>query len=168
MTPQNSRRRLTLLLCGMPLLLSLACSNGGIGPREYTLLECSPVNGASASAAIGPEGGTVTVGGHSLTLPANAVSSRVTFRMVERQDKYVGVEVEPHGTQFNRDATLTLGYGRCGNPNGSRNFQILEVRSGTTQVLRALPVTVDSAKRTVSTTRLNHLSGYLVGGNRAE
>lgn len=164
MTHQNSRRRLTVFVCGMPLLLSIACSSGGIGPREYTLLECGSGSGASASGAIGAEGGTVTVGGHSLTLPANAVSSRVTFRIVERQDKYVGVEVEPHGTQFNRDATLALSYARCQSEAGRfSTLQIVEVKPGGTNVIKELGGDWNRGDMTVLV-KLEHLSGYLISG----
>lgn len=167
MTHQNTRRRLALL-CGMALMLGAACRGDGTGTREYTLLECGSGSGTAASVAIGSEGGTVTAGGNALIVPPGAVSGRVTFRITERADRYVGVEVEPHGTQFAQNATLVLSYGgRCGNPAGSRNLQILEVASGTTRIIRALPVTVDSVTRTVRTTRLNHLSGYLIGSNRS-
>lgn len=167
MTHPNVRRRLALL-CTTPLLLTVACWDDGTSPREYTALACAGGTGATASSAIGPAGGTVTVNGNSLIVPAGALSSVVTFRIVERQDRSVGVEVEPHGTQFSKNATLALSFARCGTPEGYKDFRVVEVETGTTRVLRTLPSQVDSATRTVRTTRLNHLSGYLVGGNRAE
>lgn len=167
MTPLNVRRRFTFL-CGVPLLLTAACRDGGTSPRDYTPVACAGGAGASASNTIGPEGGVVSVGGNTLIVPPNAVRNPVTFRITERQDRVVGVEVEPHGTRFARDASLSLSYARCGSPGGSREFRIVEVESGTTRVLRTLPSQVDSATRTVRTSRLDHLSGYLVGGNRAE
>lgn len=162
------RRPLVLLRRALPLLLIGACkSDGGLGPNDYAPLQCGQGNGAAASNAIGPEGGTVTVRGHSLTVPAGAVNARTEFSITEDRTGYIGVEVLPHGTQFLKDATLSLSYGRCGgNPAGFRDLRILEVESGTTRPKRVMPTVVDSATRTVRTSRLNHLSGYLVGGNR--
>ncbi|HYW12391.1 MAG TPA: hypothetical protein VE871_10540 [Longimicrobium sp.] len=166
MTLPNARRRLALA-CMTPLLLTVACWDDGTSPRDYTPLVCAGGTGASASSTIGPAGGTVTVNGNSLIVPAGALSSAVTFRITERGDRSVGVEVQPHGTQFSKDATLALSYARCGNLAGYKDFRIVEVDSGTTRVLRTLPSQVDSATRTVRTTRLNHLSGYLIGSNRS-
>ncbi len=166
MTHPAIRRRLALL-CMTPLLLTVACDDDGTGPPKYTPLTCAGGTGASASNTIGPAGGTVTVNGNSLIIPAGALGSQLTFRITERQDRSVGVEVEPHGTQFSKDATLALSYARCGRPDGYKDFRVVEVETGTTRVIRTLPSQVDSATRTVRTTRLNHLSGYLVGGNRS-
>lgn len=164
MTPLRSRLFRVLGLA-LPLLGVAACWDDGTSPRDYKPVACGTGTGVSGSATIGPAGGTVTAAGYSLIVPAGALSSPVSFRIVERQDQYLGVEVEPHGTQFSKDATLTLSYARCGaNPDGYKQFRVLEVSSGTTRVLRTLPTQVDSATRTVRTTRLNHLSGYLIGG----
>ncbi|HST62133.1 MAG TPA: hypothetical protein VLK84_25750 [Longimicrobium sp.] len=166
MTHPTLRRRLALL-CMTPLLLTIACDDDGTGPREYRPLVCSVATPQSASNTIGPAGGTVTVNGNSLIIPAGALASQVTFRITERQDRSVGVEVEPHGTQFSKDATLALSFARCGIPAGFKDFRILEVASGTTRVLRTLPSQVDSTTRTVRTNDLDHLSGYLIGSNRS-
>lgn len=166
MTHQSSRRPFALL-CGIALMLGTACKDDGTGPREYKPLACAGGTGASGSSAIGPAGGTLTVNGNSLIVPAGALTSTVTFRIIERQDRTAGVEVEPHGTQFRQDATLALSYARCGTPGGFRDFRIMEVETGTTRVIRTLPSQVDSATRTVRTTRLDHLSGYLIGTPRS-
>jgi hypothetical protein len=163
--PTSHRRSLVLLRRALPLLLVGACSRDSVGLNDYRPLECGQGNGAAAAVAIGPEGGTVTVRGHSLTVPAGAVNARTPFSITEDRTGYIGVEVRPHGTQFLKDATLSLSYGRCGgNPAGFRNLRIVEVDSGTTKVRRVMPTVVDSATRTVRTSRLNHLSGYLIAG----
>lgn len=167
----HPRRSSSVLARGIPLVLLAACSSGNsIGPKPtaYEPIVCGRGNGASAANAVGEGGGTVTVNGHALSVPAGAVNGRTTFRITEREDGHVGVEVEPHGTRFRRPAMLTLNYQRCG-PDADRfsELRILEVRSGTTQVLRTLPTRVDAQKRMV-TAQLDHLSGYLIGTNRAE
>lgn len=164
--PTPRRRPLVLLRRALPLLLIAGCKRDTVGPEDYTPLVCGQGNGASAANAIGAEGGTVTVRGHSLIVPAGAVNARTTFTITEAQAGHIGVEVLPHGTKFDKNATLALSIARCaGNPNSYSNLRILEVESGTTRAIRVLPTQLDSATRTVRTTGLNHLSGYLVGGN---
>jgi hypothetical protein len=166
MTHPTIRRRLALF-CMAPLLLTVACWDDGTSPPKYTPLVCTAGTGASASNTIGPAGGTVTVNGNSLIVPAGALSAPVTFRIVERQDRSAGVEIEPHGTKFSKDATLALSYARCGAVNVTRDLRIVEVETGTTRVIRTLPSQVDSTSGTVRTTRLDHLSGYLIGTPRS-
>jgi hypothetical protein len=165
--PRN--RRTFVLLRALPLLLAAAACRDTSGPRDYDPVECGQGNGQAAEAAIDAAGGTVTVNGHSLTVPAQAVSARTTFSITERAAGHIGVEVQPHGTQFAQNATLTLSFARCGGePAGFKDLRVVEVRSGTTEVIRVLPSVVNTQTRTVTTTGLNHLSGYLVGGNRTE
>lgn len=160
------RRRLHSLLLATPLLLAAACRNStGSRPSEYEPLVCGRGDGSTATAEVGPAGGRVAVRGHSLSVPAQAVTSSTRFSITERDTTYVAVEVQPHGQPFARNATLTLSYARCGGqPFGYQNLRIVEVKSGTTDVIRVMPSTVDSTSRTVSTAGLNHLSGYLIGG----
>ncbi len=164
--PMPNRRPLVLLRRALPLLLIGACkSDSPAGPNDYTPLVCGQGNGTSAQAAIDAQGGTVTVRGHSLTVPAGAVSARTEFTITEVQTDFVRVEVQPHGTKFGKNATLVLSYARCGgNPNGYGDLRIVEVVSGSTKVIRVMPSQVDSATRTVRTTGLDHLSGYLIAG----
>ena len=159
-------RRLRSLLLGTPLLLAAACGDG-TGPRtnQYDPLVCGRGDGSTATAEVGSAGGRVVVRGHSLSVPAQAVTSPTRFSITERDTTYVAVEVQPHGQAFARNATLTLSYARCGRqPAGYQNLRIVEVRSGTTSIIRVLPSAVDSTSRTVTTTGLNHLSGYLIAG----
>lgn len=156
-------------LCALALLLAAGCRKGPSSTNAYVPVECGQGNGQSNAVAIGDAGGTVTMGGHSLTVPAQAVSGRTTFTITERAAGHIGVEVEPHGTQFAKNATLTLSFGRCGgNPAGFEDLRVVEVRRGSTEIIRVLPSVVNTQARTVTTTGLQHLSGYLVGGNRTE
>jgi hypothetical protein len=159
-------------LRALPLLvlpLAAACKHGPSAGITYEPVECGQGTGQSAAAGVDGTGGTVTVGGHSLILPAQAVTSRTTFTITERAAGHIGVEVEPHGTQFGRSATLVLSFARCGGlPAGFDDLRVVEVRKGTTEVIRVMPSVVNAQARTVTTTGLEHLSGYLIGGNRTD
>lgn len=155
-----------------PLLIAAACAShaggggGGGGGVSTTPLQCAGGSGQSATAEIGEAGGTVSVRGHSLTVPPGALNGRTPFTITEWESGYVGVEVGPHGTQFARNATLTLSYARC--PGSYRDLTIVYVREQGKEVVQALPTTVNPQARTVTTQGLQHLSGYLIGGNRTE
>jgi hypothetical protein len=166
-TGMRGPRRPLALLLGTLLLLAPACDNasGILINNQYQPLACAAGDGSTVTATIGSAGGRVAVRGHSLTVPASAVDNPTTFRITERSATHIGVEIEPHGQAFGRNATLTLSYARCGgNPAGFQNLRVVEVRPGTTEFIRVLPSAVDSVGRTVTTTSLDHLSGYLIAG----
>jgi hypothetical protein len=169
---RGTRSLRSATLRALPLLvlpLAAACKEGPSAARTYEPVECGQGSGQSAAAGVDGAGGTITVGGHSLILPPQAVTSRTTFTITERAAGHIGVEVEPHGTQFGRNAMLVLSFARCGgSPAGFRDLRVVEVRKGTTEVIRVMPSVVNVQARTVTTTGLEHLSGYLIGGNRTE
>ncbi|HEU4885176.1 MAG TPA: hypothetical protein VFT45_23140 [Longimicrobium sp.] len=168
-TPRSRRSAPLRVLPLLVLPLAAACKDGPSAARTYEPVECGQGTGQSAAAGVDAAGGTITVGGHALILPAQAVTSRTTFTITERAAGHIGVEVEPHGTTFGRSATLVLSFARCGGlPAGFDDLRVVEVRQGTTEVIRVMPSVVNAETRTVTTTGLQHLSGYLIGGNRSE
>ena len=159
--------RLRGLLRGAPILLLAAC--GGTQtqppPAQYRLVECGHGDGSTATADVGPAGGRVSVRRHSLSIPSHAVGNATPFRITELDSAYVGVELQPHGTPFGRNATLTLSYHRCGGfPQGFDSLVIVQVNPGTNAVMESFPTTLNRDSSTVSTSGLRHLSGYLIAG----
>ncbi|WP_420126075.1 hypothetical protein [Longimicrobium sp.] len=157
-------------LCALALLLVAGCSKAPSATSAYVPVECGQGNGQSRAAEIGEGGGSVAVGPHTLIVPPQALSGRTTFTITERAAGHIGVEVEPHGTPFAKNATLILSFARCGGPPaGFQDLRVVEVqRNGRTEIIRVMPSTVNVQERTVTTTGLRHLSGYLIGGNRTE
>lgn len=78
-----------------------------------SLLFCSPSKAAEASALIGPSGGTLLVGRHSLTVPAGALSEPVLITATVPASSVNQVDFEPEGLEFRQPARLTLSYGNC-------------------------------------------------------
>lgn len=78
------------------------------------LLACTPMAADSATVAIGPSGGTITVGPHRLTIPSGALDSTVTITAIAPSDSVNRVEFEPTGLSFRTPATLDLSYANCG------------------------------------------------------
>lgn len=128
------------------------------------LLVCAPAASAdSASREIGPEGGTLAVRGSRLQVPAAAVGKGLRFVLLEPVSDTVRVEVKPD-VPFQRPASLTISYARCGDPlpvdpDSLRIYR----RTGNAWTDVGGPVEVDRTARTVTTRELDHLSQYAIG-----
>jgi len=81
--------------------------------QKLGLLKCSPLPYASATKVIGPAGGTLTVGPHTFTVPAFALSRWVTITATAPSDKVNRVHFDPEGLQFQKSASLTMSYANC-------------------------------------------------------
>lgn len=158
-------------LLGLPLgggsgLVTLVDTTVSVLQRGIPLL-----TDVSASATIGPEGGTITVPstGFQLTVPKNAVFTPTTFTVTAVAGTNVAYEFEPAGAVFNKrliasqDLSLTTilpaitGTSFTGAYFRSRN----ELSSGTALVHELEPTTVDLGNLTVQFT-IGHFSGYIV------
>jgi len=79
------------------------------------LLKCSALPFAQSTATIGPDGGSISAGPHTLTIPAGALSAPVKITMTVPTGRGVNaVEFAPEGLQFARSASLTMSYANCG------------------------------------------------------
>lgn len=117
---------------------------------------------------IGLDGGLLNLGGHSLLVPAGAVTSPTTFSMELLPSEYVmvdltatrgGVDVGEKG--FDKPVTITLSYDKL-NVRDPRKLFILRVNeNGQHEKLRSV---VDTQKRTVSA-ELDHFSKYAMASN---
>ena len=81
------------------------------------LLPCSVTTDQWNTANIGPNGGRLNVGPHSLVIPRGALSRQTQITAHAVRGNSVRVEFSPSGLQFATPATLTLSYGVCA-PNG--------------------------------------------------
>lgn len=87
---------------------------GDLTGTVNTLLFCPTSQSYTATQAVGPGGGVISVGPHSLSIPAGALDSVVTITATAPAGNYVDVEFQPHGLVFNDSATLRLSYAQCG------------------------------------------------------
>jgi hypothetical protein len=98
------------------------------------LLLCSPQPYATTSQDIGPNGGVLKVGAHSLVIPGNALRETVSITAEQVPGKTNSVRFSPEGLQFEKPAVLTMNYGNCALVlvqkkivYTTENLQILEV-----------------------------------------
>jgi hypothetical protein len=133
-------------------------------PQDVILLRCTPQPEAEATAVTGPAGDTLYVGRNRLVILPETVVGPTRFTMQERTDGYVGVEISSAASGFRRPLQLTLSYAQCDSlPLEPSRLKIYYVQGE--RVIAAIPSEVNVAAQTVTTVQIDHLSGYLVGGN---
>lgn len=82
------------------------------------LLVCRPERYAADVRTIGPEGGVLRAGRHSLTIPAGALREPTVITMEAPPSLSAAVRFAPHGLKFAVPLTLAVDYGRCLVPAG--------------------------------------------------
>ncbi len=124
-----------------------------------SLLSCSPLPYDSVTDTIGPAGGTMQIGPHTLAVPAGALAAPTAITAVAPSDTISLVEFQPQGLQFQVAASLTMSYANCNLLGQLLPKQIAYVNDSL-QILDLLG-SVDLLQGTV-TARLQHFSGYAV------
>jgi hypothetical protein len=138
--------------------------NGGILGTGLLkgLLYCSPLPAASASQTIGPRGGTIVMGPHSIYFPPGALSRSVRITAEVVRDSVNSVRLLPEGLQFakGRPARLTLSYANCSllGRLAPKRIAYTDERLGILEVLLSLD---NILTRKVSAS-LEHFSRYAV------
>lgn len=126
------------------------------------LLYCSPLPNSSSSEVIGPRGGTIEMGPHSIYFPPGAVSRNITITAQVVSDSVNSVRLLPEGLQFakGRPAILTLSYSNCSTLARIVPKRIVYTNEGLgiLQVLQSL----DNIFSRKVTAPLEHFSRYAV------
>jgi len=129
-------------------------------PPSVSLMACAPLLADSASATIGPEGGMIQVGPHTLSVPAGALADTVTITAVAPSDTVNRVQFQPQGLQFQQPAALTLSYANC-NWLGSTLPKQVAYTTDALEILELLP-TLDNVTTQTVTGQLSHFSDYAI------
>lgn len=126
------------------------------------LVKCTPTGYAYSGMTIGPAGGTIKAGKHTLEIPRGALSRTVFISMKMGADTTNSVQLLPEGLVFNRGkpATLTLNYDNCSLVSSLLPRKIAYTTNNL-QILQLLPSLDDKLKKKVSTS-LEHFSRYAV------
>jgi hypothetical protein len=146
--------------------LDTAASSGAmnslIGGLIDGVLVCKPQPYASTTQVVGPEGGTIKVGRHTLVIPAGALSGSVQIKAEAPSDVSSSVRFSPEGLQFNagHSPVLTLDYSNC--PAGRLN--ILKHIAYTTERLKILTrlISLDNLLKLQISAPIEHFSRYAV------
>jgi hypothetical protein len=122
------------------------------------LLTCTEQNYVSVTQTIGPSGGTIKVGEHTLLIPKGALTAKVKIKAEQMRGSTNSVRFSPEGLRFGKPGQLTMSYKNCvvvllpkSIVYTTEKFKILEV-------LRSLDL---FRKRSV-TAPIDHFSRYAV------
>jgi hypothetical protein len=134
----------------------------------------------SASAVIGPDGGTLSLPGSDFTMniPSGALSAPTTITIVAKSGSHVAYEMLPHGLRFLRPVTATQGlqntatYG-ADDGNAVRSAYLPEGRDAIDVDDSAAPSELEAATTYFGAARIaeshvwiiNHFSRYILISN---
>jgi hypothetical protein len=133
---------------------------GGWGAPK--LLGCPSSETQQTSGVIGIDGGTVSLGGTSIVLPALAVLSPTTIELTIPASPYMEIEITANGGEhfnFLRSVLVTIDYSRCTNTPTWQSLSAWYIDSDTKALLERMLSVDNKLTRTVSFSTL-HLSGY--------
>lgn len=128
-------------------------------PPVKGVLECTVTESHKTTQVVGPSGGTIQVGPHSLHIPANALSSDQKITATAPAGNHVEVQFKPHGLKFNRPTYLTMSYKACGLV-GQLLPRIAYVDDNL-NILEVLLTVPDVLRQTVTGTT-DHFSSYML------
>lgn len=122
------------------------------------LLTCSPQPYAVTTQTIGPKGGTIFVGTHTLDIPKNALSQRTTITAEQITGSTNSVRFSPEGLHFDQPASLTMTYDNCALVLLQKKIVYTDEKLKILEVLQSLDL---FKKKTVSAP-IDHFSRYAV------
>lgn len=126
------------------------------------LLQCSNLPYDSTTQTIGVDGGSLSVGPHTLVIPPGALDEPTTITMVLPTD-LVGVnavQFKPAGLQFQTPAALTMSYANC-SLAGNLLPKHIAYTTDNLQILYYLLSVTNLVGQTV-TGQVNHFSAYVL------
>ena len=79
------------------------------------LLTCTPLPYTSVQQTVGPEGGVIQIGPHTLAIPAGALDSAVVITAETPSESVNSIRFQPEGLTFapGHPARLTMSYANC-------------------------------------------------------
>lgn len=130
-----------------------------LGPTG--LLKCSDLPYASSTRTIGPLGGNISAGPHTLVVPPGALTSSTTITMTAPTGLGVNaVRFQPEGLRFSRSASLTMSYANC-NLLGKLLPKRIAYTDDNLNILYYL-LSLDNLLAKKVTGRVDHFSDYVV------
>jgi len=137
----------------------LVSTTGQVLRAVLSLLTCPLESSKTAAASIGPNGGTLRVGRHLLTVPRGALSRTVRIEGRTSGDRTASVLFKPEGLRFSKPVTLKLDYGPCANIRNPK--KVVYVTDDGKQILEVLR-SVDYPRSEVVDGEVDHFSRYAV------
>ncbi len=125
------------------------------------LLKCSNLPYASSTQTIGPLGGTISAGPHTLVIPPGALTSPTAITMTAPTGLGVNaVKFQPAGLRFATPAALTMSYSNC-SLLGLLLPKRIAYTNDNLNILSYL-LSLDNLLSKRVTGKVNHFSAYVV------
>lgn len=122
------------------------------------LLLCSPQPYAVKTATIGPKGGTIQVGTHSLVIPKGALEDKIKITAEQISGSTNSLRFSPEGLHFDQPAALTMSYNNCLLVLVQKKIVYTDENLKILEVLKSL----DLFKSKTVTAPIDHFSRYAV------
>lgn len=122
------------------------------------LLSCQEQQYAVTSQTVGPQGGMIRVGKHTLVIPRGALSSNVRITAEQMRGPTNSVRFSPEGLRFQKQAVLTLNYQNCRNVEVPKAVVYTTDRLEVREILRSL----DLLRLRIISAPIDHFSRYAV------
>jgi hypothetical protein len=131
--------------------------------HRIELMKCSALDPAWGVQVIGPAGGSISVGPHSLRIPQGALATVewIVAETVRGNDGYNTIRFYPHGLKFRTPAYLTMSYANCDAGDASRLQYVQVVYMRGDKIVESEPSVRDLEVQTV-TGEITHFSNYAV------
>ncbi len=122
---------------------------------------CPNQESAETSAVIGPRGGTLQVGAHTIVIPPSALSKDIRITAKTGSQAGNAIQFGPEGLRFNTYATVTFDISNCRGWGLLRLPVVVYTDNLLLSILELEPSVVNSREKTVSG-HITHFSRYAV------
>lgn len=133
--------------------------------KGTNLLECPVDTSATTSALIGIQGGTISLGGSSVTIPAGALLGNEVVELTIPAGHYMEVDLSVNGGQsiiFQLPVVATIDYSRCGRSSATlKPLTVWHIDEHTKSLLENMGGVDDKLLQQI-TFSTGHFSGYAV------
>lgn len=137
-------------------------STHGSESAQPALLVCPSAVSYTASATIGREGGSLSAGGTTITLPSGAVKIPTVFTLTVPASDFVEVDIVAGNNEhfsFDKRVGITIDYSRCGILDADKPLTAWHINSTTKALIKQMGSRTDRTGTRVSF-GTDHLSGY--------
>ena len=134
----------------------------GTPSGSTSLLVCPSTESYTATGTIGRDGGSLSAGGTTITLPSRAVNRPTLFTLTVPASDYVEVEIVAENNQhfkFEKRVSITIDYSRCETDLSERPLSAWHIDVKTKHLLEEMQGRSDKRSNRV-TFGTDHLSGY--------
>ncbi|HEY2376160.1 MAG TPA: hypothetical protein VGH98_09325 [Gemmatimonadaceae bacterium] len=133
----------------------------GPPPAQATLAVCPSGQTQSTSSLLGVLGGTVSIGGTSVLVPAGALLSSTNIALTIPASSFMEIGVTANGGHFlfQQQIAITIDYSRCSSTVQQKTLSVWNIDPNTHQLLKNMGGIDNKLLHQITFTTI-HLSGY--------